>query len=660
MATTIGTSGSDNLVGGSGDDVLLGGAGSDRLNGGSGADTLDGGSGFDDLLGGSGADLLIFRAYENQYKLGSTYVAGSGGLPGTLTGGTVYDNGAAQSGSSFGGYDNYDGGNGSAKGGTGEIDTLKIYVSVQQSNDAAFMHALNDEINYFNTVWYPAHRNQQTLQADQSFYQFKSVNLKVSAVETIAPVTVDNTTNHGPVNTVPLAAQIATEDTTKAIGGISVADSDGGLLTTTISVNHGTLTVTSGPGVTQNGTNSVIITGTSAQINAVLSSLTYKAVPDYNGADNLTIATSDGLATDTDTVAITINAVSDIVADTVVTNEDTAITFNPVSGANEVSGADNFEGNAQITAINGSAITVGGPAIAVSHGSVTLGAGNALTFTPAADYNGPAVFSYTVTSGGVTETASISVTVNAISDIVADTVLTNEDTAITFNPVSGANEVSGADNFEGSAQITAINGSAITVGGPAIAVGHGSVTLGAGNALTFTPAADYNGPAVFSYTVTSGGVTETASITINVTSVNDAPAGTDNSTTINEDGTYTFAAADFGFTDANDSPANALAAVTITTLASNGVLKLSGVDVTAGQSIALADIGNLTFVADANENGSPYANFTFQVQDNGGTANGGVDLDQSANTFTINVTSVNDAPAGTDNSTTINEDGTYT
>ena len=44
--------------------------------------------------------------------------------------------------------------------------------------------------------------------------------------------------------------------------------------------------------------------------------------------------------------------------------------------------------------------------------------------------------------------------------------------------------------------------------------------------------------------------------------------------------------------------------------------------------------------------------FTFQVQDDGGTANGGVDLDQSANTITINVTSVNDAPAGTDKTVT--------
>src|SRR5207253_9159230 len=51
---------------------------------------------------------------------------------------------------------------------------------------------------------------------------------------------------------------------------------------------------------------------------------------------------------------------------------------------------------------------------------------------------------------------------------------------------------------------------------------------------------------------------------------------------------------------------------------------------------------------------------SFQVQDNGGTANGGVDLDQSPNTMTINVTSVNDAPAGTDNTVTTSEDTAHT
>ena len=62
----------------------------------------------------------------------------------------------------------------------------------------------------------------------------------------------------------------------------------------------------------------------------------------------------------------------------------------------------------------------------------------------------------------------------------------------------------------------------------------------------------------------------------------------------------------------------------------------------------------------ANANGAGYASFTFQVQDNGGTANGGVDLDASPNTMTVNVTAVNDAPAGTNNTVTTNEDTAYT
>src|ERR1043166_3334299 len=61
-----------------------------------------------------------------------------------------------------------------------------------------------------------------------------------------------------------------------------------------------------------------------------------------------------------------------------------------------------------------------------------------------------------------------------------------------------------------------------------------------------------------------------------------------------------------------------------------------------------------------NANGTPYASFTFQVQDNGGTANGGVNLDPSPRTFTINVTSVNDAPSGTPRTVTLLEDATYT
>src|ERR1700687_4663638 len=117
-------------------------------------------------------------------------------------------------------------------------------------------------------------------------------------------------------------------------------------------------------------------------------------------------------------------------------------------------------------------------------------------------------------------------------------------------------------------------------------------------------------------------------------------------------------AAYFGFTEPNDSPANTLLAVKITTLPSGGTLFDNGVAVTVGQSVSVTDIntGLLKFTPAANANGSPEASFTFQVQDNGGTANGGVDLDPTANTMTINVTSVNDAPAGTDKTVTTLED----
>ena len=88
--------------------------------------------------------------------------------------------------------------------------------------------------------------------------------------DTIA-ITV-NAVNDAPVNTVPGAQSVA-EDTALPIAGVSVADVDGGALTTTLNVSSGTLSVNAGPGVSGNGTASVTITGTAAQINAALAGL---------------------------------------------------------------------------------------------------------------------------------------------------------------------------------------------------------------------------------------------------------------------------------------------------------------------------------------------------------------------------------------------------
>src|SRR4029079_11809347 len=161
------------------------------------------------------------------------------------------------------------------------------------------------------------------------------------------------------------------------------------------------------------------------------------------------------------------------------------------------------------------------------------------------------------------------------------------------------------------------------------------------------------------YTVIdSDGLTDTATVNLTVTSVNDAPSGADTTLTVLEDGSHTFAAGDFGFTDAADG--NSLQSVIITTLPANGTLKLNGVAVSAGQEIPAGQLGLLVFAPAADANGAGYASFTFQVGDNGGTRNGGVDTDQSPNTITIDVTSVNDAPSGADTTLTVLEDVSHT
>src|SRR5437764_1319637 len=98
-------------------------------------------------------------------------------------------------------------------------------------------------------------------------------------------------------------------------------------------------------------------------------------------------------------------------------------------------------------------------------------------------------------------------------------------------------------------------------------------------------------------------------MTINVTSVNDAPAGNSNTVSTNEDTAKVFAAADFGFTDPNDRTANNLAALKLTSLPGAGTLLLNGVAVVAGEFVTVADInaGLLTFAPAANANGNGYA-----------------------------------------------------
>src|SRR6185436_15871444 len=155
----------------------------------------------------------------------------------------------------------------------------------------------------------------------------------------------------------------------------------------------------------------------------------------------------------------------------------------------------------------------------------------------------------------------------------------------------------------------------------------------------------------FGFQVSDGTVfSGAATLTVNVTPVNDAPTTSNNTITTPEDTAFTFASSDFPFSDVDTG--NTLQSVKITSLPATGSLTLSGVPVTANQIIAVASLGNLVFTPVANGNGSPYTTFGFQVSD--GT------VFSSAATLTVNVTPVNDAPTTSNNTVTTSEDTAFT
>ncbi len=267
--------------------------------------------------------------------------------------------------------------------------------------------------------------------------------------------------------------------------------------------------------------------------------------------------------------------------------------------------------------------TTGSPPAAVNFSANgTNAAKNATaTFTQAGNYS----FQVTITdAGGLSTTSNVNVTVNQTL------------TSITVTPGSATLNENAAQQFAATGYDQF--GNALTSQPSftwAMASGVGSI-----NASGLYTAPGATGSA--SITATSSAVSGSASINV----INSAPTGASNTVTTFENAAYTFTAADFGFSDPNDSPPNNLLAVKITTLPGAGALQDNGVNVTAGQFVSVTDIngGNLVFTPAANASGAGYANFTFQVQDDGGTANGGVDLDPSPKTMTVNVAYVNQPP----------------
>ena len=120
--------------------------------------------------------------------------------------------------------------------------------------------------------------------------------------------------------------------------------------------------MTAGAGVTGNGTANVTIAGTAAEINAALAGLAYTGNLDFNGADTLTVATNDATATDTDTIAITVNPVNDAPINTVPGAQSVAEdTILPIAGVS-VADIDSSALTTTLSVANGILNVTAGPA----------------------------------------------------------------------------------------------------------------------------------------------------------------------------------------------------------------------------------------------------------------------------------------------------------
>jgi len=129
--------------------------------------------------------------------------------------------------------------------------------------------------------------------------------------------------------------------------------------------------------------------------------VTYTPSANYNGPDSFTYVVSDGIATDSGSVSVTVSPVND----PPFANDDAASTPYQTAIAVPVLAND--------TDVDGDALTVASVG-AASHGTVTIGPGGSVTYTPAAGYSGPDAFGYTARDpSGATDPATVNITVGA-------------------------------------------------------------------------------------------------------------------------------------------------------------------------------------------------------------------------------------------------------
>lgn len=379
-------------------------------------------------------------------------------------------------------------------------------------------------------------------------------------------------------------------------------------------------------------------------------SLTFTPVANANGSAIITVTVNDGggtanggIETVVRTFTVTVNAVNDAPSftkgpDQTVNEDAAAQTINNWATAISPGPADESAQtvNFQVTGNTNAALFSALPAISST---------GTLTYTPAANANGSATITIALIDNGGTAlggqdtsaTQTFTITVNAVNDtpsfVKGANQTVNEDAGLQ-TVANWATAISAGPADESSQTVSfnvSNNNNSLFSGQPAVS---------STGTLTYTPAANANGSATVSVSISDNGGTanggsdtstiQTFSITVNA--VNDAPSFTKGpDQTIQDPNPQSIPN---WATNISAGPADE-AGQTLTFLVSNNS------NVLFSAQPAISPNGTLTFTAAAGQDG--VATVTVRLQDNGGTALGGVDT-SAPQAFTITVHALNNAP----------------
>ena len=333
-------------------------------------------------------------------------------------------------------------------------------------------------------------------------------------------------------------------------------------------------------------------------------------------------------ATDTATVTVTVTGINDAPIgndDAQNAGEDAAAaTVNVLGNDTDAEGQTLSVTAIDATGTVGTATLSGGVVTYDPNGKFeNLGDGQTATDT----------FTYTVSDGaGGTDAATVTITIVGDNDdpnAVNDAYATDEATQI--GPLTVL-----ANDTDAEGAVTITNVSATSNGGTVTNNNDGTVTFNPAGAFEDL-AAGQTRQTTFTYTVTDAqNATDTATVTVTVSGINDAPVGVDDAANVGEDSTGTVVSVLGNDTDAESQTLT----VSALSAASSGSVTNNGTHVTytpaaAHQNLAAGETAQATF--------------TYTVTDSQGGSDSGV-------TVTITIVGANDAPAGVNDAYQVVED----